>query len=173
MEKRIYPRLPTAPPIDEALQYRLHKISDIQKDIEKSIIERKKLNKKYNRALTIVNTTDGVLSTATLGMGAAGVGLLTTIVAAPVVLGLEVAALATGGLCILSKFITKKLKLKAEKHKQIQILAEAKLNTIYDHISKAISDGEISDEEFSLILDEDSKLKSMIEDIRKKVKHKN
>ena len=75
-------------------------------------------------------------------------------------------------MCILSKFITKKLKIKAEKHKQIQTLAEAKLNTIYDHISKAISDGKISDEEFSLILDEDSKLKSMIEDIRKKSKKK-
>ena len=91
MTEKIYPRLQATAPIEHET-FRLNKIQDIQKDIESCIIQRSSLNKKYNRALTIVNTADGVLSTATLGMGVAGVGLLTTIVAAPVVLALEIAA---------------------------------------------------------------------------------
>ena len=167
MNEKIYPRLQATAPI-EYETFRLNKIQDIQKDIETCIIQRSSLNKKYNRALTIVNTADEILSTATLGMGVAGVGLLTTIVAAPVVLALEIAAVSAGGISLISKYISKKLKIKADKHKQIKILGESKLNTIYDHISKAIQDGTISDEEFSLILSEHSKFKSMIEDLRKK-----
>ena len=105
-------------------------------------------------------------------MGAVGVGLLATVVAAPVVLALEIAAIGTGGLSLLNKFIAKKLKVKADKHKNIQILAESKLNTIYNHVSKAINNCHISDEEFSLILEEEEKFRSMTEDIRSKTNKK-
>ena len=47
--------------------------------------------------------------------------------------------------------------LKAEKHEKIKMLAGAKLNTINDHISKALKDEKISDEEYSLILSESAK----------------
>ena len=44
-------------------------------------------------------------------------------------------------------------------------MSEAKLNTILDLISKAISDNKISDEEFSLILNEFVKFQDMKERI--------
>ena len=49
------------------------------------------------------------------------------------------------------------------------MLAELKLNTIYDIISKAISDGNISEEEFTFILAEEEKFRMMKEDIRKNI----
>ena len=50
--------------------------------------------------------------------------------------------------------MSKKLSLKAQKHEKITVIAEAKLNSIRDHVSKALDDGKISDQEFSLILAE-------------------
>ena len=52
--------------------------------------------KKYRRAINAADGIDTVLVTSSLGMGAAGVGLLSTIIAAPVVVALEAAALACG-----------------------------------------------------------------------------
>ena len=48
--------------------------------------------------------------------------------------------------------------------------ASAKLDTIASHISKAMMDNYISDEEFKLILEELNKYKSMKEEIRNNTK---
>ena len=167
-KERIYPQLPTAPPIEpiDANGYRIQKILDIQNSFEKNKEDRRKTLKKYTKSLTIINGTDTVLTTAALGLGVAGVGLLTTIVAAPIVLGMEIAALGMGAGSILIKYVNKKLQLKADKHRQILTLSEAKLNTIQNHISKALEDGKISEEEFKLILEEESKFRDMKEAIR-------
>jgi len=81
-----------------------------------------------------------------MGMGIGGVGLLSTIIAAPVVLGLKIAAMACGILGVSGKFIGRLLAVKAKKHDNIRMLAESKLNTITDHVSCALIDGQISDE---------------------------
>lgn len=163
----IYPLIPTAPPQDaiEANSYRIQKILDIQNCFEKNKEDRRKILKKYTKALSAINVTDTVLTTAAIGMGATGAGLL-TIVAVPIVLGMEIAALGTGVGTIILKYINKKLQQKVEKHKQIFILSEAKLNTIHNHILKAIEDEKISEEEFRLILEEESKFSAMKEEIR-------
>ena len=67
-------------------------------------------------------------------------------------------------------YISRKLYRKAEKHTNIQVLAEAKLNTISDHISKALTDGKVSDDEFTLILSEMDKFREMKNEIGRKAK---
>ena len=62
------------------------------------------------------------------------------------------------------------MSLKIEKHEKIAILAVSSLNTISSLISKALSDGSISDEEYSLILLEFEKFTRMKEDLREKSK---
>lgn len=52
------------------------------------------------------------------------------------------------------------------------ILAEAKINTTWDHISKAFKDNDISDEEFTLILSELDKFNQITDEIRTKTKIK-
>ena len=101
-----------------------------------------------------------------MGMGIGGVGLLSTIVTAPVVLGLEVAALDCGLLGVAGKFISRRLLVKAKKHDEVRVLAESKLNTIADHVSKALADGTISEAEFHLIAEEAHKYTQMKAKIR-------
>lgn len=52
----------------------------------------------------------------------------------------------------------------------IKMLTDTKLNTISDHISKALKDHQISDEEYSLILSELKIFNQMKKEIRTKVK---
>ena len=69
--KEIYPKLPTAPPIEDQGQgYRLQKINEIQAFLEKEVATREASNKKYFRAAKIVDNVDTVLITITLGAGA-------------------------------------------------------------------------------------------------------
>ena len=171
MKENIYPKLPTAPPIEDQGQgYRLQKINEIQAFLEKEVATREALSKKYFRAAKIVDNVDTVLITITLGAGAGGIALLSTVVASPIVIPLEGMALFTGLLSIIGKYSVKKSTSKAEKHEKIKTIASAKLDTITSHISKALSDNKVIDEEFQLILEELEKYKVMKEEVRSKTR---
>ena len=98
---------------------------------------------------------------------ASGVGVLTTIIAAAVVVGLQAGEIACGLLGAGGRFICRKLEAKARKHDQIRVLAVAKLNSIADRISAALTDDKISEEEFRLILSEVDKYNQMKAEIRR------
>ena len=171
MKENLYPMLPTALRIkDQGQGYRLQKINEIQAFLEKEVATREALSKKYFRAARIVDNADTVLIAITLGGGAAGVGLLSTVIAAPTVIVIEGVALFTGFLSIIGKSSVKKSTSKAEKHKKIKTIASAKLDTIASHVSEALSDNKVSDEEFRLILEELEKYKVIKEDVRSKTK---
>ena len=162
MKENIYPRLPTALPIEDQGQgYRLQKINEIQAFLEKEVATRETLSKKYFRAAKIVDNVDTVLITITLEAGAGGIALLSTVVASPGVIPLEGMALFTGLLSITGKYSVKTSTSKAEKHEKIKTIASTKIDTISSHISKALSDNKVTDEEFWLILEELEKYKVM------------
>ena len=138
--KEIYPKLPTAPPIEDQGQgYRLQKINEIQAFLEKEVATREALSKKYFRAAKIVDNVDTVLIAITIGSGARGVALLSTVIAAPAVIAIEGVALFIGFLSIIGKYSVKKSTSKAEKHEKIKTIASAKLDMITSHVSKALS----------------------------------
>ena len=89
-----------------------------------------------------------------VGLAAFGVGLLSTIIAAPVAIGLQTVAIVCGLLGAGGKLVGRRLQAKARKHDLIRGLAESKLNTIADRISVALNDDKITEEEFRLILSE-------------------
>ena len=69
--------------------YRHNKIDEIQEIL---IAERDKRNKpsiKYNRGAYIIGVIDSCLGVTAIGLGITGVSLLSTIVAAPAVIGME------------------------------------------------------------------------------------
>ena len=68
--------------------------------------------------------------------------------------------------------VVKSLKLsrKEGKHERIAVLAEGKLSAVSNCISKALDDGEISEEEYSLIVSELDKFREIKEEIRAKAK---
>ena len=67
------------------------------------------------------------------------------------------------------KLINRKLKIKITKHANIKQLADAKLTSVLDIISKAIKDNMISDEEFRLVTYEMNKYNTMKKNIQTKV----
>ena len=115
---------------------------------------------------------DTVLITITIGGGTSGVVLLSTVIAAPAVISIEGVALLKGYLSIIVKYRVKKYTSKAEKHEKIKTIASAKLDTIASHVSKALSDNKVTDEEFQLILEELEKYKVLKEEVRSKNKKK-
>ena len=152
-----------------AQTYRLQYITEIQKQLQLERDKRDGISKKYKKAAKAIDGVDTVLVVSSLGIGVAGVGLLSTIIAAPLVIALEGVSLGMGLLSIIGNQIIRKLNKKSEKHSNIMILADSKINTISSHISKALSDNEISDDEFKLILDELDKFNKMKREIRLKL----
>ena len=185
MKEKIYPTLPTirenpsAPPSielqdlnDQGHSYRLKVITDVQKFLEEEISKREAFSKKYFRVANYVNVVDSVLIGITVCAEATGVVLLATGVASPIALGLGISGAATGAISLFGNIAVRKTTIRAEKHLKIKMLASAKLDTIASHISKALMDDHISDEEFKLIMEELNKYKAMKEEIRNNTKKK-
>ena len=177
IEEKIYPKLnvlneqPTAPPIeDEGHTYRLKVIMEVQKYLEEEIQKRDAFSEKYFRFAKAVNIADNILIGITICVEGGGAIALSTGVGAPVALILGIGGAVTGVISLFGNYIVKKTTTKAEKHLKIKTIADTKLNTINSHISKALLDNRISDEEFRLIIEELNKYKAMKEDI--KIKNK-
>ena len=161
MKDKIYPILSTiredlsAPDIeltemgnDQGHTYRLKVITDIQKFLETEISKRDAFSKKYFRVARIVSNIDSVLIGITICAEGAGAVLLATGIGSPIALGLGISGAATGAISLLGNVAVKKTTIKAEKHLKIKVAASAKLDTIASHISKAMMDNYISDDEF-------------------------
>ena len=183
MKEKIYPTLPairenpSAPDIvnggldDQGHSYRLKVITDVQKFLEVEIKKRDAFSKKYFRVSKIINLADNVLIGVTICAEGAGAVILSTGVGAPLAVALGISGAVTGAISLIGNIVVKKT-TKAEKHLKIKTLAAAKLDTIASHVSKAMTDNFISDEEFKLIMDEMNKDKVMKEEIKSNTKKK-
>ena len=183
MKDKVYPELPTirespsAPIVnggadDRGHGYRLKYIQEIQKFLEEEIKEREAFSKKYFRISRIINIVDNGLAAVTLGAGGTGSALLLTGVGAPFAAALAIGGLVFGGITIIGNFYSRKARTKGEKHLKISERAITKLDTIASHISKALIDDFVSNEEFNLILEEMNKYKALKEEIRNNTKKK-
>ena len=184
MKEKIYPELPTirenptAPNMvnnineDRGHSYRLKVILDVQKFLEEEIQKRDAFSKKYFRISKIVNMADNTLIGITIVAEGTGAVLLSTGVGAPFASVLGISGAVTGAISLFGNIFSKKATTKAEKHLKIKTLAMAKLDTIASHISKALMDDYISDEEFKLIMSEMDKYKAIKEEIRSNTKKK-
>ena len=183
MKEKIYPELPTtreqpnAPVVNGGLDdrghsYRLKVINDVSKFLEEEINKRDAFSKKYFRISKVVNMIDNGLIVFTIGAEGTGAVLLSTGVGAPFALGLGISGAVTGAFSLIGNILSKKATTKAEKHLKIKTLATAKLNTIATHVSKAMMDDFISDEEFKLIMEEIEKYKALKEEVRSNTKKK-
>ena len=184
MKEKIYPELPTireqptAPNVvnggsdDRGHSYRLKIIREVQEFLEEEIKKREAFSKKYFRIAKVVNMVDNGLITITIGAEGTGAVLLATGVGAPFALALGISGAVTGIVSLIGNIFSKKATTKAEKHLKIKTLAMAKLDTIASHISKAMMDNFISDEEFKLIMEEMNKYKALKEEVRNNTKKK-
>ena len=150
--------------------YRLKKIDEIQEILIAERDKRNELGIKYNRGVNIIGVIDSCLGITAIELGITGAGLLSTIVAAPAVIGIEAVSIVMGLFRVVGNRAIKKMSLKTEKHEKIVMLTVSTLNTISSLISKALTDDSISDEEYSLILLEFETFTRMKEDLRIKSK---
>ena len=184
MKEKIYPELPTireqptAPNVvnggadDRGHSYRLKIIREVQEFLEEEIKNREAFSKKYFRIAKVVNIVDNALITITIGAEGTSAVLLSTGVGAPFALALGISGVVTGAISLIGNTFSKKATTKAEKHLKIKTLAMAKLDTIASHVSKAMMDDFISDEEFKLIMEEMNKYKALKEEVRNNTKKK-
>ena len=184
MKEKIYPTLPTireqptAPNVvnggsdDQGHSYRLKIIREVQEFLEEEIKNRDAFSKKYFRIAKVVNMIDNTLITITIGAEGTSAVLLSTGVGAPFALALGISGVVTGAISLIGNIFSKKATTKAEKHLKIKTLAMAKLDMIASHVSKAMIDDFISDEEFKLIMDEMNKYKALKEEVRNNTKKK-
>ena len=183
MKDKTYPELPTirelptAPVVnggedDRGHGYRLKYIRELQKFLEEEIKNREALSKKYFRISRIINIVDSGLAVVTLGAGGTGSALMLTGVGAPVAAALAIGGVVLGGITVIGNFYSRKAKTKGIKHLKISERAITKLDTIASHVSKALIDDFISNEEFNLILEEVNKYKALKEEIRNNTKKK-
>ena len=113
---------------------------------------------------------DNCLDVTAIGLGIIGVGRLSTIVAAPAVIGIEAVSIVMELLPVVGNQGIKKLSLKIEKDEKIAMLAVSSLNIISSLISKASSDDSISNKEYSLILLEFETFTRVKEYLREKLR---
>ena len=146
-------------------------MAEVRFRLEKERDFRASMYKKYRRRANVADGIDTALSVASVGLAASGVGLLSTIFAAPVAIGLQAGAIVCGLLGAGGKLVGRRLQAKARKHDLIRGLAESKLNAITDRISVALNDDQITEEEFCLILSEVDKYNQMKNEIRGHQKH--
>ena len=178
-EKNLYPTLPdirespSAPAIDDrGHSHRLKVITDVLNFLEEESSKREAFSKKYFRAAKYVSAVDSILIGATVCAVVAAAALLVSGVGSPIALGLGISGATAGAISLFGNIVVRKTTIRAEKHLKIKTLASAKLDTIATHVSKALMDDFISDEEFKLIMEELNKYKAMKEEIRNNTKKK-
>ena len=140
----LYPELTEIPNIQN---YRLQKISEIEKTLINERDDRKSLYKKYKRALNISDGVDTGLISASIILASLGIVI-------PIMIPMTISAAICGGLGMCIKLIRRKLITKTQKHSNIKSIAESKINSVKDIVSKSLQDGDISDIEFKMVLNE-------------------
>ena len=78
--------------------------------------KRNELSIKCNRGVNIIGLIDSCLGVTAIGLGITGVSLLSTIVAAPALIGMEAVSIVMGSLRVVGNRAFKKMSLKIEKH---------------------------------------------------------
>ena len=171
---KIYPTLgPSAPPSQEVnpQTYHLAKISEIEAYFLDEIDAREKLAKKIKRFSTINAVLDTSLIITTAIPGGISIAALASGIGLPVGISLS----ATSLLLSLAATMTREtisIFNSKEKHDDIRLLAQSKLDSISETISQAIQDEKVSPTEFHKILQETENYRKLKADIRTRAKAK-
>ena len=167
--------IPSAPPLYPSLRenvgdYRLKKISDCQKELENEISHYRRISKKYKRAKTIINAFAATTGALTVVLSSASFATLLSGIGA--IIGAPIAGIAAllGTFSTAASASSGRLNKKVTKHEKTISLAESKHLSVSRLVSKAMSDGSISDLEFNLILREIENYYSLKDQLRRKVK---
>ena len=155
---------------NEITKFRLDEIIKIKEYFNNEIKERKDIINKINKYIAGFDYADKVFITLSASFGTLSIASHATVVGIPVgIAGASLTLIFTVITGVVKKLlsITKK---KKKKHNKVMVLARNKLNIVETLLSSALSDFDISHEEFAKIIDEKVKYERFKENI-KNVKH--
>ena len=162
--ENIYPKIQPPDP-----DFRMQKVNEVSVALNKEVDHYRAVAKKYKRTKKVFNWSaagssvlSATCSSASFGSALSFVSLLATI---PLGIVGGCFALASSRLIIACK----KLDSKIKKHQEIVTLAIAKRDTIDWLFSKALTDNQISDGEFQLIMTEFSQYNLLKESVHAKL----
>ena len=156
----IYPDLSTVIPVkdsdvnQEAQNFRLKQIRDIRDNLEKEAETRGRLRRRYKALYNTAYYINFGSSLTSVASSTVAVVSLSTVVGALPALPFGIVAITTGVLGVVSSKVSKLILKKTEKHERIKLIALSKLSSVNDLVSRALTNGKISDEEFQVILNE-------------------
>ena len=147
--------------LGEQTKFRLSKIIESENYFYQEINERKWYIRKLNKCITIFEYIDKIL--IILSATSRGVSIISilSIVRVPVVIASASFTWIFSIAKVIIKILFKITRNEKKKHDNILMLAKSKLSSIKILISKALSDMEISHEEFTIILNEKDKYDKM------------
>ena len=157
--------------LNEITKFRLDEIKKAKEYFNNEIKERKDIINKINKYILAFYYADKVFITLSASFGTLSIASHATVVGIPVGIAgalLTLIFTVTTGVVKKLSSVTKK---KKKKHNKIMVLARNKLNIVETLLSSALSDFEISHEEFTKIIDEKFKYEGIKENV-KNVKHK-
>ena len=152
--------------LKDLTKYRLDEINNIKEYFNTEIKKRKDIIKKISKYIVAFDYADKLFITLSASFGTLSIASYATVVGIPA--GITGASLTliftiTTGVVKTLLNITRK---KKEKHNKIIALARSKLNIIEHLISQALTDFEISHEEFSKIIYEKNNYEQIIDNIK-------
>ena len=156
-----YPELPQH-------DFRMQKANEVSAALNAEVVHYRRVAKKYKRAKKTTNwfaAGSSVISTALSSRIASALSVVGIPAAIPLGSVGGAFALASSGLLIASK----KLDSKIKKHQEIVTLAIAKHDTVDRLLSKALTDNQISDSEFHLLMAEFSQYNVLKDAVRAKL----
>ena len=147
-------------------KFRLDEISKIENYFIEEINQRRSCSKNLSKYVAVFDYIDQALIVLSATSGGVSIILFTSIVGAPV-------GIASVSLTLIFYLTTEMVKTllnitrkKKKKHDKILMLAKSKLNSIETLISQALTDMEISHDEFITILKEKDKYEKMKDKLR-------
>ena len=161
-ESSLYPQLPQH-------DFKMQKANELSASLNAEIVHYRAVARKYKRAKKTANWSAAGCSIFSTVLSSASLASAMSIVGLPAAIPLGgvggAFAAASSGLIIASK----KLDLKIKKHQEIVTLAIAKHDTVDRLLSKALTDNQISDSEFHLLMAEFSQYNVLKDAVRAKL----
>lgn len=141
------------PPNEQAHSTRLRSINQMISELETIMEERERLVKRYKKFRSGVHVVDHTCTALAVGSTAAGLAVLTTIVGAPIAVGIQSVGLGFGCGTILAKYVWNRLSLKIKKHQKIVEVCQSTIQDIRAATSKALSSGHITDSQYREVIE--------------------
>ena len=166
----IYSNLATN--ISNEQQFRLNKINKIKDYFLAENKEKELINKNLSKYIASLDCFDKSLNVLSVLSGSISVATFTTIIEAPVgIIGPSCGFTFVITLVFVKTF-SKTIRNKKKKRDKIIMLSRSKLNSIENKISNALTDNEISHEDFEIIINEEKKYRELKESIRTMNSHR-